>query len=77
MATRPADIVKAIDAEIESRISGSVSSYSIAGRSFTKTSLSELMDIRARYADIAALESHGGITYADLSRESVESPEGV
>ena len=71
--TRPAEIVQAIDAEILARVSGSVSSYSIAGRSFTKSSLSELYTMRARYADLAALQAGYGTTVADLSRESVEA----
>ena len=70
--TRFADIVRAIDAEILSRISGSVASYTIAGRSFTKTPLADLHEARRVYADMAALQGGFGTTHADLSRESVE-----
>jgi hypothetical protein len=69
---RPSDIVKAIDSEMLARATGGVSSYTIAGRSFTKTAISELMTIRRAYADLAAVQAGFGVTYADLSRESVE-----
>jgi len=69
---RPSEIVKAIDAEILARIPGSVASYGIAGRNFSKTPLSELYSMRRMYADLAAVQAGYGVTYADLSRESVE-----
>jgi len=71
---RPSEIVKAIDAEMLARATGGVSSYSIAGRSFTKTAISELMAIRNHYANLAAVHAGYGVTYAALDRESVEEP---
>ena len=69
---RPAQIVKAIDEEMLARATGGVSSYSIAGRSFTKTPIGELMQIRNHYAHLAALQAGYGTTYADLRDESAE-----
>jgi len=71
--TRPSEIVAQIDAEMLARATGGVSSYSIAGRSFTKTPIGELMTMRNYYANLAALQSGHGTTVADLSRESVEA----
>lgn len=38
-----------IEAEIEARVSGSTESYSIAGRSLSKTPMPELLEMRSKY----------------------------
>jgi hypothetical protein len=67
-ATAPREILNKIDETILALISGgAVGSYSIAGRSISRYSLTELRGLRDYYAAQAdAEESGGGVTYADM-----------
>lgn len=49
-------------------VSGGVSNYTIAGRTFTKLNLSELQKLFDHYKAAADAEARGGVmvTYADL-----------
>jgi hypothetical protein len=53
-------------AAIESIVAGTVSSYSISGRSFTKHDLGTLEDLYRYWLGKAAEQSHGFTTQADM-----------
>jgi len=70
-----ADERKYLDALRTARLAiimGGVSSYSVPGRSVTKLSLSQINDEIARTESRIASMSGGLVSYADLTRDSVE-----
>ena len=69
-------LLKALVAARLSIATGGVSSYAIAGRQFTKHSLSELSrEISACESRVAIMQT-GGVTYSDMSGPDSAEPIG-
>lgn len=66
MARTPEEMLEAVQNALFALISGGVSSYSIAGRSFTKHNLSELQRLESHYQSQVASTRNGIVTYADM-----------
>ena len=64
--------VELYETAIESIVTGTVSSYSIAGRQFTKHSLTELETLHRYWLGRAAEDDRGFVTYADRRYGSYE-----
>lgn len=54
------------DAAIDALVAGGVSSYTVAGRTFTKLDLSTLEKLRAYYAAKVQEEKGGFVTFSDM-----------
>jgi len=52
---------------ISELVSGRISSYSVAGRSFTKSDLNTLKSLAEYFRRRHAETTYGGVTYADTS----------
>lgn len=77
MAARsPDEMLEAVQNALFALVSGGVSSYSIAGRSFTKHSITELQRLEAYYQSQVSASRNGIVTYADM-RVSVGGSEAV
>lgn len=63
----PEEWVEIIEPAIVGIISGGVTSYSIAGRSFTKHNLSELQRLYDFYVARVSTAKHGICTVSDMS----------
>jgi hypothetical protein len=61
-----AELAEKADAAVFSLLSGTVSSYSIAGRTFTKHDLRALQEIAEYYRQMASQEKHGQFGVADF-----------
>jgi hypothetical protein len=66
MAKSPEQWVEEIEAAITAILAGGVSSYSIAGRSFTKHDLGQLRDMLEFYESRAARKRGGITSIADM-----------
>lgn len=63
----PEEWIELIEDALAKLITGGVSSYSIAGRSFTKTDIRALEDLRSYWEQRVVEKSRGFITHADFS----------
>lgn len=66
-AKTPSEWVEIIDDALVKIISGTVSNYSVAGRSFTKHDISQLQDLRDYWASIDASKRSGFTTRANFT----------
>lgn len=66
LARTPEEMLDAVQNALLALVSGSVSSYSIAGRSFTYHNLSELQRLESYYQSQVAATRNGIVTYADM-----------
>lgn len=64
----PQEWLELIDDALAKLIAGGVSSYSIAGRSFTKTDLRALEDLRQYWEQRVVESKRGFFTHADFSK---------
>ncbi len=66
MVRTPEEMLEAVQNALFALISGGVSSYSIAGRSFTKHNISELQRLESHYSAQVSSSRNGIVTYADM-----------